>query len=96
VLGPSDEEPAGCLKSLISDELIGYIKVVGLIDIKLEIERLDKRNGQLNKYIEDIKKKNSSAKVPDSIKKDNNEKIATYENEKEENEKSANELKKFI
>jgi valyl-tRNA synthetase len=96
VLGPTDEEPTGCLKNVVTEDLSAYIKVKGLVDINLEIERLNKKNLQLNKFIEDIKKKNSSAKIPENIKKDNNDKIATYDNEKIENEKSIADLKSFM
>jgi len=31
-----------------------YIKVVGLIDIKLEIERLKKRQNEIKKFMDDL------------------------------------------
>jgi valyl-tRNA synthetase len=47
IIGKTDKDPEGCLKSYINEDLTIYVKVVGLIDIKLEIERVNKRNAQL-------------------------------------------------
>jgi len=44
ILSGTDADPEGCLKSFVNDKVTIYIKVVGLIDIKLEIERVNKRN----------------------------------------------------
>jgi hypothetical protein len=44
MLSKSDVEPEGCIKSYINDDLTILIKVIGLIDMKLEIERVNKRN----------------------------------------------------
>jgi len=44
VLGPGDAtDPEGSLRNHVNEDLATYIKVVGLIDIKLEIDRLKKR-----------------------------------------------------
>jgi valyl-tRNA synthetase len=44
VLGPADvQEPEGSLRNHVNEDLQTYIRVVGLIDIKLEIDRLKKR-----------------------------------------------------
>lgn len=45
VIGKLDKDPEGCLKSYLNEDLTIYVKVVGLIDINLEIERVNKRNG---------------------------------------------------
>lgn len=37
VIGEGDPEPEGSLKNHVSDELQTYIKVAGLIDMKLEV-----------------------------------------------------------
>lgn len=37
MLSAEDADPAGSLKNHVSDELDTYIKVVGLVDIKLEV-----------------------------------------------------------
>lgn len=60
MLGPSDAaDPEGSLRNHVNEDLATYIKVVGLIDIKLEIDRLKKRQAELQKLIDDIKKKTS-------------------------------------
>lgn len=48
VLAGNESEPAGCLKGFVSDEISIYVKVIGLIDIKLEIGRINKRMKQLD------------------------------------------------
>jgi valyl-tRNA synthetase len=72
ILGPSDADPSGCIKNHVSDEISTYIKVAGLVDIKLEIERVKKRNAELNKYIEGMNKKisipNYETKVPANVR----------------------------
>jgi valyl-tRNA synthetase len=37
ILGPSDEDPSGSIKSHVSEEIQTLVKIVGLIDIKLEV-----------------------------------------------------------
>lgn len=55
VLGPTDlADPEGSLKNHVNEEVSTFIKVVGLIDIKLEIERIKKRQNELKKYSEDL------------------------------------------
>ena len=53
VLQAGEGEPAGCLKGFVSDGISIYVKVIGLIDIKLEIGRINKRVKQLD----DLKQK---------------------------------------
>lgn len=43
VLSGSESEPEGCLSGFVSDEITVYVKVIGLIDIKLELTRIAKR-----------------------------------------------------
>lgn len=43
VLTETDAEPTGCVKTHLSEDFQSYINVVGLIDIKLELDRLTKR-----------------------------------------------------
>lgn len=60
-------------------------KVVGLIDIKLELERIKKRQNELTKLMEGVKKKMNmpgyNEKVPENVRNDNIEKIGGYEKE---------------
>ena len=46
ILG-DEPEPEGCLKGFVSDDISCYVKVIGIIDIKLEITRINKRVKQL-------------------------------------------------
>jgi len=84
----------------VNDEIQTYIKVVGLLDINLEIERLRKRKTELQKLIESQKKKmstpNYEEKVPESVRLENAEKLGNYETERGENDKSMNELAGLI
>lgn len=43
MIQPGDSEPAGCLKGFVGDGISIYVKVIGLIDIKLELGRINKR-----------------------------------------------------
>jgi len=61
VLSGSDQEPAGSLSSFVSDEITVYVKVAGLIDIKLEISRLAKRAKQLSDLKDKLEAKMNAA-----------------------------------
>ncbi len=56
-----------------------------MIDIKLELERIKKRQNELNKLIDGQKKKmsipNYETKVPQNVRNENAEKLAGYERE---------------
>ena len=101
VLGPSDAaDPEGSLRNHVNEDLATYIRVVGLIDIKLEIDRLKKRQAELQKFIDDLKKKTSlpnyEQKVPENVRAENAKKMATYETEFSESQKSQNILTQFL
>ncbi len=101
VLGPSEAaDPAGSVKNHVNEEVQTYIKVVGLIDIKLEIERLKKRQTELKKYSDDLAKKtnvpNYETKVPEAVRLENAKKKATYDAEFSENQKSQAILAQFL
>jgi len=40
VIGHDEVAPQGCLKGFVTDEIAIYVKVVGLIDIKVEVDRI--------------------------------------------------------
>ena len=100
VLGPNDQDPEGCLKSHVSEEFQTLIKVVGLIDVKLEIQRITKRQNELTKLMDGLKKKMNvpgyEQKVPEAVRKENQDKFDTYNREFTENEKSQADLAKFL
>jgi valyl-tRNA synthetase len=75
------ENPTGSISKCIGDDTL-FIKVVGIIDIKQEIQRLQKQKGKTEKLIEGIHKKmsgKSAAMMPDSVKQENELKLQTYE-----------------
>jgi valyl-tRNA synthetase len=100
VLGPNDQDPEGCLKSHVNEDFQTLIKVVGLIDIKLEIQRITKRQNELTKLMDGLKKKMNvpgyEQKVPEGVRKENQDKFDAYSREFSENEKSQNDLSKFL
>lgn len=99
VIGADETEPAGCLKGFVSDEISIYVKVIGLIDIKLEIGRINKRVKQLEDFKMKLNQKmtipNYDTKVPESVKTENNEKMASYDNELSETLKQLTLLEKL-
>lgn len=101
VLGPSQQaDPEGSLRNHVNEEVATYIKVVGLIDIKLEIERIKKRQNELKKYMDDLQKKINmlgyETKVPEGVRAENAKKFAGYETEFNECTKSQGILAQFL
>lgn len=100
ILGPNDQDPAGCLKNHLNEDYQTLIKVVGLIDVKLEIERIKKRQNELSKLMDGLKKKMNvpgyEQKVPEAVRNENQDKFNGYQREFEENEKSQSDLAQFL
>lgn len=100
ILAKGDAEPEGCIKSFVTDKIQFYIKVVGLIDIKLEIDRVNKANAKLLDLKEKLGKKMSikgyEEKVPEKTKLENQAKSDGYQKEIDANEKSIKDLQKFL
>ena len=96
-LAMTDADPVGCLKSYVTDQITILVKVVGIIDIKLEIERINERNAKLQDLKDKLEKKQKmkgyEQKVPENVRQADQEKLNGYLAELESNEKSANELK---
>lgn len=44
VISASDADPAGCVKNFINDDITIFVMVAGFVDIKLEMDRVTKRN----------------------------------------------------
>ena len=99
VLTLAEADPTGSLRNHVTDELSTYVKVAGLINVKLEVDRLKKRQTELTKFIDGQKKKmnipNYEQKVPESVRNDNTEKLRVYETEYAANEASIGELSQF-
>jgi len=92
--------PEGCVKGFVSDDTFIYVKVIGLIDISLEVGRINKRVKQL----EDMKSKLEQKinipdyinKVPEKVRSDNAEKMAGYDVELAEVLKQVALMEKFL
>lgn len=99
ILNAKDPEPEGCLKGFVSDDISSYVKVVGLIDLKVEIARIQKRQTQISKLKEGLQNKISlpsyQEKTPEKIKKENDEKMAGYVTEIAELDKQMETLSKL-
>lgn len=100
VLKPAEKEPEGVLKGFVNDDISSFVKIEGAIDIKVEMNRLEKRQGQLNGLFEGQKKKmtipNYETKVPEKVRLTNQTKLDEYTNEIAELEKQLNLLKKYL
>lgn len=87
ILGESDGEPEGCLSSFVSEEITGYVKMAGLVDIDLELARIQKRVKQVTDLHEKLTKKMDAAtymeRVPEKVREQDAEKVVGYEKELE-------------
>lgn len=100
VISDKESEPQGCVKGFVSDEICIYVKVIGLIDISLEVARINKRVKQL----EDLRSKQQQkmsipdymTKVPEKVRNENTEKLAGYDNELAEVHKQVALMEKFL
>ena len=83
-LGSDDEIPNGCCVKVLSDQCSLFVNVTGLIDIDIEINRMQKEEERLILAIDQLKKKMASVgydKVPEAVRETNKEKLAASENE---------------
>lgn len=100
MLANGDADPAGSLSNFVNDDVTIFTKVIGIVDIKLEIERVNKRNTQLSGLIEKLQQKINmkgyDKKVPEAVRNENLEKLKSYETEIEQNKKGVEDLAKFI
>jgi valyl-tRNA synthetase len=100
VISDKDAVPEGCVKGFVSDETFIYVKVIGLIDISLEVGRINKRVKQL----EDMKSKLEQKinipdyinKVPEKVRNENAEKMAGSDVELAEVLKQVALMEKFL
>lgn len=75
-----------------------FVDMKGMIDFAKEISSLEKRVANLDKTIENLKKKmggKNYAKVPDRVKKENDEKLAVAEEQKEKAVEALESMKKM-
>lgn len=75
-------------------------KVVGLIDIKLEVGRVQKQQAKLQDWMDKLQKKMSipqyEEKVKESVRQENSDKMAGFQKEFAENEKAIAELSQHL
>lgn len=79
--------PKGCCLKVISDQLSVLVDLTGLIDVDVEIARLQKDIERVTPMVDQYRRKISAAdyasKVPESVQVTNAEKLAAYEAELE-------------
>jgi len=54
VIDSAAADPADCLKGYVNDDISFYVKVIGLVDPKLEINRLEKKYKQISQLAEKL------------------------------------------
>ena len=94
-----DNVPEGCVKTRVSDDVNVGVRVIGLIDIKLELARLNKviqqKEGLMQKLAAKMDMPDYMTKVPEKVRNDNKEKMDTYTKERDEAAASLEIMKKF-
>lgn len=100
VLDSKAPEPEGCLNQYVNEEFTIYIKVVGAIDLKLEIARQTKNNDKLQDLADKLSKKINKAgyadKVPENVRQADQEKLQGYLQEISQNKRAMEPLMKLI
>ena len=99
LLTPKPEEDGRSLvQSVVSDKCSVFIDATGLVDFKVEIEKLMKKRGLVAKSLESLEKKKSMAgyetKVPADVRADNQEKADSLSHQLREIDAAAEILKK--
>jgi len=79
------ETPKGYCVKVVSDQLSLLVNLTGIIDIDVEISRLNKEVERLNPIIDGYQRKiavaDYEAKVPEAVRAVNAEKLAAYQAE---------------
>jgi valyl-tRNA synthetase len=64
--------PSGCLRGFVTDDVASHVRIAGLINIKDEQKRIDKRSAQLEDLIKKLKAKMGGkayeTKVPEAVR----------------------------
>ena len=87
VIAESDADvPAiGCAIVTVSDKCAAHLMLKGIIDPAKEVEKLEKKQGQLRSQLDKLKKAvsipNYESKVPEDVRKANSEKLSQTETE---------------
>ncbi len=81
----SDIPSTGCAIVTVSDKCAAHLMLKGTIDPVKEVEKLEKKQGQLKGQLEKLQKAvsipNYETKVPEDIRKANSEKLSQTETE---------------
>ena len=80
VVSADSEDPSGSISKLVEKETV-FVKIVGIIDIKQEITRLNKLIKKTEASLEGCYKKLSgkaAEKMPESVKEEMHAKVALY------------------
>ena len=100
VLTATEADPEGCLRGFASEDISIYVKVIGLIDIKLEIARINKRAKQLEDFMQKLDQKikmpGYENKVPEQVRKENEEKMSGFDTELKETKKQMEIMEKLL
>lgn len=100
IIAKGEAEPEGSLKGFVSEDISVYVKVIGLIDVKLEIARIAKQNGKLQDLAAKLQAKMDASsyqgRVPDKVKADDAAKLARYKAEIAEMDKQAKNLSNLV
>jgi valyl-tRNA synthetase len=85
VLGENDATPAGCGVTVVSESLSVFVNLAGSVDPAAEIGKLEKKIAATAKQISELTKKMQmdgyETKVPESVRRENEEKMAKLEAE---------------
>ncbi|XP_012218114.1 valine--tRNA ligase [Linepithema humile] len=80
-----EKPPIGCAIITVTDKIQVHLLLKGLIDPKKELEKLQKKQGQLNEIIQKLKQDlavpDYDLKVPFDVQKNNKEKLTNTEGE---------------
>jgi len=78
----TDSPPAGCAIVTVSDKVSAHLNLRGLIDPTKEVEKLEKKKSALLTTIQKLKKLNlNDGKMPEDVRKSNEEKLVQSETE---------------
>lgn len=80
--GKDADKAQGCVSCFVTDEIQVLVKVIGLIDLKLEIKRIEKRSKQLEDLATKLKQKIDAPsyleRVPEHVRNENIGKLSGY------------------
>ncbi len=85
VLQPADKTPEGCVTGFVTDDISAIIKVVGLVDFKAELKRLEKSKAKIETFRLKLEQKTKSkfylTKVPEKVRDGDKARLNGYETE---------------